>query len=88
MRIQYISDLHLEFEDNKDAFIYIKDSDILVIAGDLGATGWIHGHSHEYLKRKINSIEFCRNSFGYPHEKLILNLMNLLQFNKIWIYYG
>jgi len=30
---------------------------------------WIHGHSHEYLKRKINSIEFCRNSFGYPNEK-------------------
>lgn len=30
---------------------------------------WIHGHSHEYLKRKINSIEFCRNSFGYPYEK-------------------
>lgn len=30
---------------------------------------WIHGHSHEFIYKKVHNSFFLRNPFGYPKEK-------------------
>ena len=73
MKIQYISDLHLEFIDNKDVFIHVQDSDVLVIAGDLGVGEsifdyliqlskerhviFVYGNHEFYNKKPINKLK-------------------------------
>ena len=45
IKIQYVSDLHLEFEDNKDGLKHMDtDADVLVIAGDLDVGPRIFDH--------------------------------------------
>jgi len=39
---------------------------------------WIHGHSHEYFKKDIGNITFCRNPFGYPKEKVNFKLNDII----------
>lgn len=63
MKIQYASDLHLEFADSQanGAFVveleeYIKDSDI---------DYWIFGHSHYNVDVEIGNTKCVSNQLGY-----------------------
>ncbi len=67
MKIQYISDLHLEFPENRE---YIRNNpiipsaDILVIAGDLGYLNLRRKH-HIYEKYCDSFLEYCSKNWKY-----------------------
>lgn len=67
MKIQYISDLHLEFPQNRE---YIKNNpiipsaDILIIAGDLGYLNLRRKH-HIYEKYCDKLLEYCSKNWKY-----------------------
>ena len=52
LRIQYMSDLHLEFRDNHGFIPDDVGADVLVLAGDIhlgtGALEWLHEFAHRY----------------------------------------
>ena len=68
MRIQYMSDLHMELYDNSR---YIKakefeaNGDVLVLAGDSCIDAWIYGHSHTNIDTTIGNTKIVCNQMGY-----------------------
>lgn len=68
MKIQFVSDLHLEFNENR---VWLENhplevtGDILLIAGDSGIDYWIYGHSHRNIEAQIGNTRILSNQLGY-----------------------
>ncbi len=70
MKIQYVSDLHLEFEDNVDGLMHIDNkADILIIAGDLNVGSKIFASLTELAKKQIVIFVYGNHEF-YNHKPL------------------
>jgi len=64
MKIQYVSDLHLEYKDNIDGLIHInKKADVLVIAGDLDVGPKIFNTLIELSKKQIVIFVYGNHEF-------------------------
>lgn len=63
MKIQYASDLHLEFKGSliNGAFT----SDLNNLLESLPINYWIYGHSHRNIDRKIGGVKCVSNQLGY-----------------------
>ncbi len=64
MRIQYMSDLHMELADNSR---YLKNVEFPVTA-DSRIDVWIYGHSHTNIDTVIGNTKIISNQMGYIFE--------------------
>ena len=80
MKIQYASDLHLEFADN---WIYLKENslqvtgDILVLAGDIGYLGDENYSKHpfwEWVSENYQQVIVCMGNHEFYNTMTLLSL--------------
>ena len=75
MKIQYISDFHFEFSDNKDGILHINnEADLLIIPGDLHVGSKIFEYL-TYISSKIPVI-FVYGNHEFYDKKPINNLIS------------
>ena len=70
MKLQLLSDLHLEMQGFYS--IEATDADVVILAGDIG-------HTHSNLDTPIGQCRLISNQKGYPRESV------LGDFDKNWI---